>query len=617
MRCPVPPPDEAKRLAALRSYGFADERPLPDLEPVVRIAARMFGTKAAIVNMIGHDHVFFAASTGVGKVDMGRDVSFCAHAILQNEVMVVPDARADARFHDNPLVACQDGIRFYAGIPLRSLDGHALGVLCVIDSKARPAFSAEDAARLVELARMAEDRLELRRIDVCASKAPVPANGPDPAADDPHRAAGLDPLTGLDDRAQFYRKVERALLNGTGAAVILLDLDAFKDINNILGPGPGDEMLRLTALRLRDAAGAEALAVARLGGDEFAVLASLAQEAAALELAARLQDAVAAAVPLAGQEVRVTASCGVALSPAHAHEPVALIGNADLALNQAKSRGDGARAVYAPALRSAAMERRVYCLDLHRASARGEFVLFYQPQVSLSDGAPTGAEALIRWLHPTRGLLTPAAFLQQLEKGRLVDAVGPWVIDEACAQAARWQRGGATDFRMAVNIFGAQFHSGDLVRDVTQALARHGLAAEALELELTENIVLSGEAEVLEALHRLRAMGVGLAFDDFGTGYASLSMLTQYPLTRIKIDRSFVGRMLQSPREAAITGAIIRMGRDLGIAITAEGIETAPQRDYLVSCGCVEGQGYLFGKPMPAAAFEAEFALRPLAERQA
>ncbi|MBB6307189.1 putative bifunctional diguanylate cyclase/phosphodiesterase [Xanthobacter tagetidis] len=617
MRCPVLPPSEAERLVALRHYGFADERPLPELEPVVRIAARMFDAKFALVNMIGHDHVFFAASTGIDEVDMSRDVSFCAHAILQQGVMVVPDARTDERFHDNPLVTGDDGIRFYAGIPLRSLDGHALGVLCVIDSKASRIFTAEDEARLVELARMAEDRLELRRIDVCASEAPLPENRPDPAAFGPPRTAGIDPLTGLDDRAQFYRKVEQALLHGTAAAVILVDLDGFKDINSILGPDLGDEILQLAAHRLRDGADADALAVARLGGDEFAVLAPLAQDAAALALAARLQEAIAIAVPLTGQEVRVTASCGVALSPAHTVEPVTLIGNADLALNQAKAGGAGGRAVYTPDLRSAAMERRVYCLDLHRAAARGEFVLFYQPQVRLADGALTGAEALIRWIHPTRGLLTPAAFLPQLEKGRLVGAVGTWVIDEACAQAARWMRSGAGDFRMAVNIFGAQFHAGDLVRDVSQALGRHGLAPEALELELTENIVLSGDDAVLEALHRLRAMGIGIAFDDFGTGYASLSMLTQYPLTRIKIDRSFVGRMLQSPREAAVAGAIIGIGRELGLSITAEGIETEDQRAHLAARRCAEGQGYLFGRPMPAGAFEAAFALEAPAERRA
>ncbi|MBB6308888.1 putative bifunctional diguanylate cyclase/phosphodiesterase [Xanthobacter tagetidis] len=616
MRCPLFPADEPERLAALRNYGFADERSLPDLDPVVRIATRMFDMPIAAVNMIGNDHVFFAASTGIGEVDMSRDVSFCAHAILQQGIMVVHDARTDERFHDNPLVTGDGGIRFYAGIPLRSLDGHALGVLCVIDTKASRPFTAEDEARLVELARMAEDRLELRRIDVCAREAPL-ENGSEPIAVDLRPPAGIDALTGLDDRAQFYRQVEQALLHGTAAAVILLDLDGFKDINSILGPDLGDEILQLTAHRLRDGAGVDALAVARLGGDEFAVLAPIEQVATALALAARLQDTIGTAVELASQEVRITASCGVALAPAHAQEPVTLISNADLALYQAKAGGAGGRAVYAPDLRSAATERHVYCLDLHRAATSGEFVLFYQPQVRLADGTLTGAEALIRWMHPTRGLLTPAAFLPQLEKGRLVGAVGTWVLDEACAQAARWMRSGVEDFRIAVNIFGAQFHYGDLVRDVAHALGRYGLPSEALELELTENIVLSSDDSVLDTLHRLRELGVGIAFDDFGTGYASLSMLTQYPLTRIKIDRSFVSRMLQSPREAAVTGAIIQIGRELGISLTAEGIETDLQRDYLSSRLCPEGQGYLFGKPMPAAMFETELARRPLSGPQA
>lgn len=193
MRCPALPPDEAERLTALRAYGFADERPLPDLNPVARIAARMFDMPIAAVNMIGHDHVFFAASTGLGDVDMSRDVSFCAHAILGNSAMIVLDATKDERFHDNPLVTGESAIRFYAGIPLRSIDGHALGVLCVIDSKPHPAFSEEDRARLSELARMAEDRLELRRIDVCGGCAAPSRDATDGSTEALPRAGGGRP----------------------------------------------------------------------------------------------------------------------------------------------------------------------------------------------------------------------------------------------------------------------------------------------------------------------------------------------------------------------------------------------------------------------------------------
>lgn len=609
MKCPSIPEEEGERLGALRDYGLGSERPLPDLDPVVRIAARMFDMPMAAVNMIGSDHVFFAASTGIGAVDMRRDVSFCAHAILQDAVMVVPDARGDERFHDNPLVVADGGIRFYAGVPLRSVEGHALGALCVIDTKPRLCFSSEDKARLRELACMAADRLELRRIDVSAANAlAVEGTASRDGLDNLRRIAERDVITGLHNRKAFYRAAEAALLRQPTAAVIILDIDGFKDMNNVLGPEAGDQILRAVAQVMVDTAGADCF-VARLGNDEFAVLQSPADEWSANAVVARLLAGLASVSPLCGHELRIGASCGIALAPLHAQEAVELIGDAALALSRAKSRGSGRSISYDRELRCSANDRHGYCLALHRAVTNGEFLLFFQPQVSLADNRLVGMEALIRWLHPTRGLLSPAAFLPQLERGPLAAGVGTWVIDEACMQAAHWLRMGLSDFRVAVNVFGTQFFTGDLCLDVTRSLARHGLRPEALEIELTENIALSDDDAVLETLHRMRDIGVGIAFDDFGTGYASLSMLTHYPLTRIKIDRLFVSRMLHSAREASVTDAILDIGRNLGISITAEGIETEAQRDYLVERNCPEGQGYLFGRPMPAHLFERSFNL--------
>jgi len=623
MRCPPIPHDEEERLASLLDYGFGDERPLPDLDPVARIAVRIFRMPIAAVNMIGSDHVFFAASVGTDDdMDKARDVSFCAHAITQDDVMVVLDALKDERFHDNPLVTGKHAVRFYAGVPLRSLAGRALGVLCIIDTRPHRHFAPEDRKRLRELARMASDRLELRRVEVAgireeatrAHEAAAAASVPDQM--ELSRLAKIDPLTGLPNRKQFYCNVEAILLAAEPSAVIMLDLDGFKDVNNILGPATGDEILHSVAARLKCAAG-ENCTVARVGGDEFAILACPVQEEEARQLASRALAQVAEPIPVGGQDVRISASCGIALSPRHAQEAVELIGNADLALYQAKMGGSGRSSMYAKEFRAEAAERRVYGMELHRAVTNGELLLFYQPQIRLSDNTVAGAEALIRWLHPTRGLLPPAAFLPALEAGPLATVVGAWVIDEASAQAARWIRRGATDFRMAVNLFGVQLRSGDLPKTVTETLARHGLPLHALEIEITENIVLTRDDAVLDALHRLRDMGVQVAFDDFGTGYASLSLLTQYPLTRIKIDRSFVQNMLQSPRDASIISAIVDMARALGLETTAEGIETEAQRDYLKAQHCTDGQGYLFGKPMPAAAFENIFCHYPEPPRRA
>ncbi|TDV15632.1 putative bifunctional diguanylate cyclase/phosphodiesterase [Paraburkholderia caballeronis] len=719
MKCPPALPMETERLAALAEYGLGSDRPLPSLDVVVRIAAHMFEVPVAAVNMVGDDHVFFAAATGFAGdgVDMSRDASFCAHAILQDGVMVVPDATLDDRFHDNPLVTGDTQVRFYAGVPLLSAAGHALGALCVIDTKAHHDFSADDRERLRELARMAADRMELRRVELFIERDRRPfaeperrsptamirfdehgtildwndaaamlygyavADGPDltlellaPERDraglrdliaravaagsvdgmtmppevhglrrdgtefllgfslfcwrengvltfNAHlqdlsalrdekdalkRLAGADVLTGVANRISFYRNAEAALTCPLGAAVVILDLDGFKDVNDTLGHAVGDGILcdvarRLTALARPDDT------VARIGADEFALLLRGVTDTAD---ARRFADAAAAAIAepmvVGGFDVRVTACCGVAVAPQHAQEALSLIGNADLALSRAKHNGPGQAFVFVAALRMEAVARRVYNIELHRAVSDGEFVLFYQPQVDFADGSLTGAEALIRWRHPQRGLLSPAAFLPALERGPLAPTVGAWILDEACEQAAFWRRNGAPGFRMGVNLFGAQFRVGNIVDEVIAVLDRHGLPPQALELEVTENIVLDDDA-VLDSLQRLHEYGVGIAFDDFGTGYASISLLRRYPLSRIKIDRSFVQGMVQSGRDASLVRALVDMARSFDLRTIAEGVETVPQCDGLRQLGCDEGQGYLFGVPMPAREFGERF----------
>lgn len=712
MKCPAIPEDETERLRALRDHGLADEQLVTSLDPVVRIASRMFAMPVAAVNMVGSDHVFFAAVHGIDTADMRRDVSFCAHAINQRGVMVVNDATQDERFHDNPLVIGA-GVRFYAGVPLLSPQGHAMGALCILDSKPHARFSDEDCERLAELARMASDRLELRRIEVHSAQAAAPAGqgtsalavawldergrilswnasaaacfgkstsegaGADFAAffdvgtapvvrrllqsagtlmpgdvplfsevllacpgpgrgqertigitlfshaDNGHRRLeailsdlsdatpeeeerllmGIDLLTGLPNRGRFYRQVEECLLQPSSAAALVLDLDGFKDINVSLGHGVGDAILREVGQRLGQAAGRDEVA-ARIGGDEFALLLPGWHDAVtAQERAQEVIGRIGEPVVIQGNAVCVTASCGVALAPPHAQEALELMGDADLALNKAKSSGPGRVMVFAPAMRSEATARRLTVLELHRAVDKGEFVLHYQPQVNLRTGELRGAEALMRWRHPARGLLSPAAFLPALETGPLAGRVGLWVIEEACAQAAYWIRQGLDPFRVGINLFDVQLGAADLVEQVQGALDRHGLRPENLDIEITENIVLRHNDAALASLHRLRALGVGVSFDDFGTGYASLSLLKTYPLTRIKIDRSFVRGMLFSAGDAAVVNAILDMARSFGLETVAEGVETEAQATWLRERDCTEAQGFLYARALSAVDF--------------
>jgi len=612
MRCPDAIANEPGRQAALDQYGFTPGVELPSLQPIVDIAARMFDVPAAAVNMIGSDEVFFAASTGIGECDMRREISFCAHAITQDQVMVIEDAELDPRFHDNPLVEA-GMIRFYAGVPLYSPTGHALGALCIVDGKPRPRFGAEDRARLRDLGEMVLDKLELRRLEAAREATPpryeAPMRDMDQRLheDELYRLATSDSLTGLPNRNLLTTHLETCLAGGGSCALVMIDLDGFKDVNDTLGHAIGDAVLHEIADRLAARAGNPADMAARIGGDEFAILLGNCRDADRLTAFAEgvIAD-IARPIQADGYEVCVAGSCGLALAPLHGNTVDELMGSADLALFQAKTTGRGASFLFVPALRTAAVARRMYDAELRRAVERGEFELHYQPQFALDDGTLAGAETLIRWRHPERGLLQPEAFLPALEGGPLAATVGSWAIATACAQAAIWRRP-LPDFRVGVNLFAAQFRTNDLAETVRAALAANGLPGHALELEITENIVLGQEQLVLPQLEAVRAQGVQLAFDDFGTGYASLNLLKSYPISHIKIDKSFVQAMESSASDRAIVASLIDLSHELGLHVIAEGVETAADRDALARQGCEEGQGHLFGKAVPVAVFAEKF----------
>ena len=413
-------------------------------------------------------------------------------------------------------------------------------------------------------------------------------------------AARQDGLTGLPNRLLFHERLsewtERAARTGEPLAVMVLDLDRFKIVNDTLGHGVGDLLLKAVSGRLKGIVrGADF--VARLGGDEFAVLqTSGLQPRSAGALARRLVEAVARPFMLDGHMVDVGASVGVAVGPADGREPDLLLRNADLALYRAKGEGRGAFRFFETAMDDRMQARRTLEADLRRAVALGQFEVHYQPQARLDTNRVVGFEALLRWRSPERGLLGPSEFIALAEEVGLIVPIGEWVLATACDAAAGWP----ADIGLSVNISPLQFRHPRLVAGITSALGASGLDPQRLELEITEGVLLAEGEAALHTLRRIRDLGVRLSMDDFGTGYSSLAYLQRFPFDRIKIDQSFIRTMMGDKDCAAIVRAVAGLGASLGMRITAEGVETLEQVARIRADGCTDVQGYLISRPVPA-----------------
>lgn len=418
------------------------------------------------------------------------------------------------------------------------------------------------------------------------------------------RLALCDPLTGLPNRYHALEIARREAREGRLTAMILLDLDGFKHVNDSLGHAAGDEMLRQVSQRFADCLSDEGI-VARLGGDEFVILLFARPDERSRALADKLLRRLEREpVVLRGRLHQISFSGGLVLvDHGGAVDIEELLANADIALYRAKALGGGTTCTYTSADRDAYEARRLLEQEVARAAVAGEFELHYQPQVRLADGALVGAEALLRWRHPTRGLIAPASFIDVLEGSREAVRVGTWIIDEACRQASLWARQGRR-VRVSVNLFAQQLMSGDLANVVQQALRNHKLPGHTLELELTEKIALAAEQGIGPRLQALRMLGVSLALDDFGTGFASLTTLKDLPIDRLKIDRSFVAQLPHDTNDRGIVEAVLALSRTLNLAVIAEGVENAEQEDYLRARGCQEAQGYHYARPMIAREFQ-------------
>ena len=410
-----------------------------------------------------------------------------------------------------------------------------------------------------------------------------------------------DALTGLPNRVLFGSELERALsewLPDETVAVFCLDLDRFKQVNDTLGHPVGDALLRAVADRLQSFV-SDRILVARLGGDEFAVIqvgAEQPHESTGLgeQIIARLSEPY----EIRGYQIVIGASVGVSLAPHDGDGADDLLKNADLALYRAKTEGRGTLRFFEPGMDAQMLARRELELDLRRALVNREFELYYQPLVNIDSDAICGFEALIRWNHPTRGMVSPVEFISLAEEVGEIESIGAWVLKTACREAATWPE----EIKVAVNLSPLQFRSGSLVLHVMSALSASRLKAERLELEITEGLLLQDTEATLATLHQLRDLGVRISMDDFGTGYSSLSYLRKFPFDKIKIDRSFVRDLAETDGCMAIVRAVMDLGYGLGMSTTAEGVETAEQLAHLRREGCVEAQGYLISPPRPASA---------------
>lgn len=410
--------------------------------------------------------------------------------------------------------------------------------------------------------------------------------------------AGHDPLTGLPNRTLLRDKLEKELSfrsGGKRSALLCLDLDRFKEANDTLGHAVGDLLLKAVTDRLKNCL-AEGDSIARLGGDEFVVFHQDARtNETASALAQRLVDAIGEMFDIEGQLVHIGVSIGIAIAPDDGDTADSVLRNADTALYKAKSNGRSTYCFFEPAMDAGIQQRRKLEIDLRQAIARNQFEIYYQPQVNAGTEEIVGFEALLRWHHPERGLVSPAEFIPLAEETGLIVPLGEWVLRRACKDAANWPG----DVRVAVNLSPLQFRSPSLTHTVISALADSGLSAFRLELEITESVLLTDSETALATLHHIRGLGVRIAMDDFGTGYSSLSYLRLFPFDKIKIDQSFIRELGESKDCAAIVKAVVDLGSSLGITTTAEGVETTDQLDRVREHGCTEIQGYFFGKPLP------------------
>ena len=575
--------NEAARLEALYQYSIVGTESDDKFDDLIRLASQICRTPIAVISFVDKDCVWFKSRLGLKMEEIPREVAFCADTILRKAFFTVNNAQEDPRFKTSPLVSSNPYVRFYAGAPLITPSGHALGTVCVMDSVPRT-LTQEQQDSLGILARQVVLLLEERR-------------GRPNVALSHH-----DSVTNLPNQELFKDRLQQALAlsrrNEQMLGVMLVSLDRFKTIHDTLGYVTADQLLREVAERVTECV-RDSDTVARFGSDEFALLLTELNRAEdAAKIAQNIKTALSPAFEFDNQELFVTTSIGISLFPYDAKDTVTLLKNAGTALSRAKEQDGNNYEFYTSGRTTRALRQLVLENNMRPALERGEFVLYYQPQVNIQTLQMVGMEALIRWKHPGLGLLLPGEFISVAEDCGLIVALGDWVLREACMQSKAWQDAGFESLRVAVNLSARQFQQPKLVETVAEILEQTGLDSRFLELELTEGSVMKDPDLAIGKLHELKAMGIKISIDDFGTGYSSLSYLKRFPIDTLKIDQSFVRDINTDADDAAIVAAIITLAHTLKLSVIAEGVETKTQLEHLRRLNCDDAQGFLFCKPL-------------------
>ncbi|HVG39287.1 MAG TPA: sensor domain-containing phosphodiesterase, partial [Pyrinomonadaceae bacterium] len=543
-----------------------------------------------VLSFIEGDRVSFRATAGLTLSGVPRAESFCTHTIEQSDILIVCDALEDARFRHSRLVALDPYVRFYAGVPLATPDGQKFGALGVMDHTRRSLGRGQREA-LRALARQAMRHFELRRDTKMLAT---------------NSGAGRDVLTGLPDQTSFKRLLEAQIAAAPApAALLFVNLDRFRVINETLGFEAGDHLLQHVARRLRACLG-EGDTAARFGSDEFALLVRGIDDAdGAGAVAQKILDALSFPFKIDEQELFITASVGVSLYPHDGQNAATLLKSGGIALTRAKEQDGNSYQLYTAGRTTKALKELVLESSLPRGLEREEFRLFYQPQLSIRTGLVVGVEALVRWEHPELGFLGPTEFIPLAEENGMIVRLGEWILRTACAQNKTWQEMGFAPLRMSINLAARQFQQPDVVEMVARILHATGLDARHLELEVTESSIMPNAEQAIKKLNDLKSMGLQLSIDDFGTGYSSLNYLKRFPIDTLKIDQSFVRDISTDPDDASIVRAIITLAHSLKLNVIAEGVETEEQFSYLRQLKCDEMQGYWFSYPVAAKEVEA------------